>query len=483
MTSIEYDYDKKGIFFLFDDLCIHCMKKQCDFQNFTVVYNADTMQFHLRRGFHKSQKLGLSLQNETKLEMIIRELICVFSESTECRSGIISDDYCGSDAVEILDFHDIYPSESEQLLTSAHDVYSSQRPFSSPKFNWFDVYKDISEDEICISNDMHINVKSRIKPSQEGSVIDSEECTTTIINKSIDSKRDNCPRKLRKTIKCRDKQFKYHVSRSQNFGAKNDEIYMKQLLIELHDEKRIIENEIHQKQLDQYTGKQIFEEKLMRFAEEYRQQTETMQQVAAELTQKIESLHYEKDRIEVEIIVLRAELEKEKIYTEELLLNLKIETQKLAVQLQEQADQLSKSKQVVLETVQQKQTYEAEVVRLQKEVSILTERMSTLDRANALTIKFAIENSIAQRHNQQSMAQLPTNMLHASSSCTTESTPPISSTNGSSIGGTDPEHAHQTVQFSSSTSPDPITNIPYVKAFDEKQFDLYRKYSHMDDYI
>eukprot|EP01036_Dinobryon_divergens_P022043 gene22043-30276_t len=449
-------------------------------------------------GYHKLQKLGLSIPNKTKVEMIMRELINVVSESaittTEFSSEISSSDYYGPDTIAFLDFPDIYPSENEKLLTTANEFYLSQsqfqRPYSSPKFNWYDIYKDISEDEICISNELQINDKSRIMPNQEISVIEREKCSP-IINQNIYSKRNGYPRKIQKAIKCRAKQFKYQVSRSQNgfievgekiFGSKRDEIYMKGLLKELHDEKRIVENEIKQKQLDQYTGKQIFEEKLMRFAEEYRQQTEAMQQVAAELTQKIDSLHSERDRIEIEILYLRTELEKEKIRTEELLHNLKVETQQLADQLQEQAQQMSENKRVVLETAQEKQNYEAEVVRLRKEVSVLTERMSTLDRANALTIKFAIENSIARHHSQQSIAQLPTNMLHASSSCTTESTPP-SSTNGSSVCDTDPEHAHPTAQYSSSTSPEPITNIPYVKAFDEKQLDLYRKYSHMDDYI
>jgi hypothetical protein len=107
----------------------------------------------------------------------------------------------------------------------------------------------------------------------------------------------------------------------------------------------------------------------------------------------------------------------------------------------------------------------------------LTERMSTLDRANALTIKFAIENSLAQQQQQQ-RSTLPLLKSSQESSTTAESSP-----SSSTIRSSTSTANIQSAQYSSSKSPESILTIPKENAFDETQFDLYRKYSHMDEFI
>ena len=478
------EYEKKVIFFVFDDSCIHYLMKTVDLHKisiteldgFTAIRNMiEAKDLYLEESFNQTPNLGLSIPNGTKLGTLIRDLIKVItSENSISRSECKFDSFF-SDKNIILDFQDIYPSESKSELTSVNDFFSSQNEtqvsLSSPKFNWNDIYKDISEDEICVSNDMHINIniRSRIKPVKEKSVVDKEEYGT-VINSIKHLKRYSNPRRLRKAIKFRGKQLRYQISNSQ------DDI-TKRLLKNLRDEKLIVEKELLQKMTDQYTEKQIFEETMMRIAEEYCQRTENMQQVASELKQKMENLTSRKDFLEAEILVLHAELEKEKLGTEELLQNLKIETQKLTAQLEEQALQIFENNRIITETAEGKKISEADIVRLQREVSVLTERMSTLDRANALTIKFAIENSLAQQQQQQ-RSTVPLLKSSQESSTTAESSP-----SSSTIRSSTSTANIQSAQYSSSKSPESILTIPKENAFDETQFDLYRKYSHMDEFI
>ena len=464
-----------------------------ELDGFTAIRNMiEAKDLYLEESFNQTPNFGLSIPNGTKLGTLIRDLIKVItSENSISRSESKFDSFFSDNNI-ILDFQDIYPSESKSELTSVRDYFlpqnETQVSLSSPKFNWNDIYKDISEDEICVSNDMHINIniRSRIKPTKEKSVVDKEEYGT-VINSIRHLKRYSNPRRLRKAIKFRGKHLRYQISNSQDdirvkeilkkeISVSQDDI-TKRLLKNLRDEKLILEKELLQKMTNQYTEKQIFEETMMRVAEEYCQRTENMQQVATELKQKIENLTSRKDFLEAEILVLHAELEKEKLGTEELLQNLKIETEKLTAQLEEQALQIFENNRIITETAEEKKISEADIVRLQREVSVLTERMSTRDRANALTIKFAIENSLAQQQQQQ-RSTVPLLKSSQESSTTAESSP-----SSSTIRSSTSTANIQIAQYSSSKSPESILTIPKENAFDETQFDLYRKYSHMDEFI
>ena len=242
------EYEKKVIFFVFDDSCIHYLMKTVDLHKisiteldgFTAIRNMiEAKDLYLEESFNQTPNFGLSIPNGTKLGTLIRDLIKVItSENSISRSESKFDSFFSDNNI-ILDFQDIYPSESKSELTSVRDYFSPQNEtqvsLSSPKFHWNDIYKDISEDEICVSNDMHINIniRSRIKPIKEKSVVDKEEYGT-VINSIRHLKRYSNPRRLRKAIKFRGKHLRYQISNSQN-DIRVKEILKKEISVSQDD--------------------------------------------------------------------------------------------------------------------------------------------------------------------------------------------------------------------------------------------------------